>query len=671
MQSATFDEVANQLSGEGLTGNGTVALATRPKPGFFVPPTFFLTDGSDDPNPITLISARGAAGKTTTADALSERLNAPVWRLQDDTTVSHSSVHSLLVQHLSEVDPFAALQNLNHPLMIIDSLDEARARVSATSWTEFIAALAQAHRAGLRLTLLGRTRTVEELWAAFGDLGVPIRWYELSHFGSAEIPIYIDLRTQTKDPRIDIKNAAYLTAKGAITEALMKPLGASHPERFVGYPPVLDAVSQLLIGANHHALANTFQSAQFTGRVQVLEDILQKILSREEEKVKPLRDDLGLTGAYTPAEQLKWLVHDIAGGSKPDLEFIRNEASRVAYEDGIREFVLDHPFRDFNGWASPIFRAYVAARLFDEAPTRLIFDAGEESGLLFELVCESHEDPLILSEAQFAALHASLVSGQGYDSSSVVIVNEENGDFESFFVHGGEDPIAGTLEAVIDTKDSKIFNITGPLTGLSVSTKGTIQISNHGGDVVLGPELSLHADRIFVDGNQVAFGRRNDPSGSADVMLHAESEIVLPSKMLPPFPQPDVLEIMLPAGVSISYPWVKYRSDAPEEIEDVDDRAIRFLAKLMNLTRSHGHSGDRAVFYKKFQGRQGLRPEKFAAAIQVLVDHGVVYLDSDMIYVSGNWEPHRFDGKRTEGQRHLEDCLDVWRLILSDISNVI
>lgn len=121
----------------------------------------------------------------------------------------------------------------------------------------------------------------------------------------------------------------------------------------------------------------------------------------------------------------------------------------------------------------------------------------------------------------------------------------------------------------------------------------------------------------------------------------------------------------------LRYPWISYRNDSATKVEDFDVRAVRFLSKLMNLTRSHGHQGDRAVFAKKFQGRQGLRPEKFTAAVDVLKKYGVVYVDSDMIYFSKDWEQYRFDGKSSPGQRHLDDCIDAWRPVLTAIGNVL
>lgn len=237
---------------------------------------------------------------------------------------------------------------------------------------------------------------------------------------------------------------------------------------------------------------------------------------------------------------MQWLIHDIADGPPPDLSFIADVTARAAYEEAIREFRYDHPFRDNNSWSSPIFRAYVVAKLFEMAPRNLMWEAGSESGLLFEFICGSHAEPLILSETQFASLHASLIAGQWSNSDAAVIVTDVDGDFEVNFIHGSNDTVSGAVGGIIDPAIRGELTIRGPLTGLSVSIEGTINVPNEAGDIQLGPDLFLQAERISISGSQLAFGRRNDVAGAVDVSIQVESELILPQKIVPPLPQPDI-----------------------------------------------------------------------------------------------------------------------------------
>ncbi|MEA2316868.1 MAG: hypothetical protein QOD44_1057, partial [Solirubrobacteraceae bacterium] len=76
--------------------------------------------------------------------------------------------------------------------MIVDALDEARMRVSAQSWNEFLDSLARAAAGGHRFVLLGRERILEDVWVHFDDAGLSCAWYEISHFDGSQRAEYVD-----------------------------------------------------------------------------------------------------------------------------------------------------------------------------------------------------------------------------------------------------------------------------------------------------------------------------------------------------------------------------------------------------------------------------------------------------------------------------------------------
>lgn len=669
---ADFEGLVERLQGETLSGFGTSSLSVRSPEGFFVPPRFTIMEEQPD-SPIVLLSARGAAGKTTVANELSRRLDAPVWRLQDDSGVSRASVHSILVQHLKAVDPFTLLDSLTRPLLIVDSLDEARSRVSATSWAEFVDALLDSTRHGLRLLLLGRVRTLEDLWVALVDGGVQPAWYEVSHFDPQGRVSYVDSRVRLRSGRTDTTSMPYGRARDAILGALSAPMIDETADRFVGYPPVLDAVAQRLVdNPNYIAIDNEFSALRGTSRTSVLKRIIEELLLREQTKLEPLARDLLLqpSSAYAPKEQAAWLLHDLEGAPEPLALPDSTPAQRQEYLDCLKAFREDHPFRNDRDWASPVFQAYIASEEFDRAPRGAILKAGRTSGLLFELLCGEGSEELLLDETQFAALHASLLAGQWQSADASVYISSDESRFEGGF-EISSDGDNRSIRFLLSTRSAQAVSLEGPLTNLTVEVDRDILVPSEGGDVILGPDLHLNGASVLIEGNRAVFARRDHDFGAADVELQATMDLTLPPAIVAPLPRTGTVEVSPPPEMHLVYPWSEYRAQSLPALAGIDERVVRLLNKLMNLTRSHGHGGDRAVFIKKLEGRQGLPTPQFRAALDSLLRHGVIYLAGEMVFVSPDWEAHRYSGKTVPGQRSLQDVMSVWRPVLEDMTRAI
>jgi hypothetical protein len=667
-----FHDLLQRLQGNPLGGLGTDALAVRTPEGFFVPPRFTVMEDVRE-SPIVLLSARGAAGKTTVANELSRTLDAPVWRLQDDSGVSKASVHSTLVQHLNTVDPLSALDSLDSPLLIIDSLDEARARVSATSWTEFVEALLDASKHGLRLLLLGRVRTLEDLWVALVDGNTQPAWYEVSHFDTAGQVSYVDHRAEFRDNRTDTSGISYGEARDAILSALRAPMLDTEADRFVGYPPVLDAVAERLVdNPNYIATANEFSTLRDASRTSVLKRIIEELLLREQTKLSPVARDLSLdpATAYTPEEQAAWLLHDLESAPKPEVLHDCTPQQRHEYYERVASFREDHPFRNDRSWASPVFQAYIVAEEFDRAPQASILETGRTSGLLFELLCGDEAEELLLDETQFASLHASLLTGQWQSADASVSIGSDGNRFEGQFETSADGNVR-SVPFLLSTSSEQSIALQGPLTNLTVDVDRGIVVPADGADVLLGPDLHLKGETVLIEGNRAVFARRDEEQGAMEVDIQAHSELSLPPAIVAPLPRKGSVEVIPPAGIHLAYPWIEYQEQAPPSLPGIDERAVRFLDKLMNLTRTHGHKGDRAVFIKKLEGRQPLPTREFRAALQCLVSHGVIYIESEMVFVSHSWETHRYNGKSVPGQRSLDDVMHVWRPILEEITEAI
>jgi len=150
-----FEDLVGRLPAGRLPGTNQEAFAVASPAETFVAPTLRVVEEASQPH-ITLISARGATGKSTLARELSSVTGAPLWRLDADLTVSADALASRLSRYLGPDDPVARFRSADGAFVIIDSLDEARLRVSGASWAEYMRSLAEVAADGHRFVLFGR-----------------------------------------------------------------------------------------------------------------------------------------------------------------------------------------------------------------------------------------------------------------------------------------------------------------------------------------------------------------------------------------------------------------------------------------------------------------------------------------------------------------------------------
>lgn len=682
MTSLPFTDLAAALAGTGLSGAPSEVFGVPAPAGFFVDPVLAVKEGFGDlDSSIVLVSARGAAGKSRTATELAIRSAAPLWRLERDAAVSGAALPLKLNSYLSQIDALADIASRGeHPALFIDSLDEARSRVSSQSWEEFLDSVAEAAACGLRIVLFGRDRTLEEVWVKLADAGQKIAWLEVSHFPPESQRDYIDARVLDRGADVDTCDIQYLRARDTILAALAGSVDDATAETFVGYAPVLDAVAELLRREkNHYKLMQEFEGESGASRhVEVLRKVLIGLLERDQRKLAPLAADLGLDEAviYTPAEQLVWLWHDLTGTPAPDLRAISESSKRHDYQVKVRQFLDDHPFRAERTWASVVFEAFAAAeRLGQGLPTTTLIDVGSHSGLLFDFVASAASpDELLIDEGQFAALHSSILSGESTESEAMV-----------FACSVGEDEYEGTMKvsrpsgnvslsfSLVAEREGELM-LSGPLEALTLTTPKSIRISALTSGRVIGPDLFLRCGALAIEGTEARFARVSQGPGGdlADVKVEVTSSSVSVPPVISVHPLPDSFEMAVPEETSLIYPWVQYRVSLSDQREiDIRSRAIRFLSKLQSLARSHGHSDGRATFFMKLQGRQPLKSEQLRAVLDVLVSLGAVRLDGELVFLTEEADQHRFSGKAVEGQRSIEQEWDYWRPIVDAVEQVI
>lgn len=667
------------LPSGGIIGRDGDAFGIAPKFEGFVAPSFKEREVIRDPR-VLLVSARGATGKSVLARRLSTMTQAPLWRLDAGKAVSADALSGRLDDYLGP-SGLAKFKKQPGGLIIVDALDEARIRVSGASWEEFLDSLAGVADQGRRLVLLGRERIAEEVWMHLTDAGVGTSWYELSHFAAEQQATYVDQGVRRLGD-LNTDKPTYQEARDAVLLALSRAVGPGSADSFVGYAPVLDAVVRLLAKTNHLNVKNEFLSnASGRERIHVLTNILTTLLTREHAKVATAIAELGLepSAGYRPSEQIEWLAHELMAGRPPALDWCPTE-SRATYAATIGEFLKDHPFRDENRWASPVFSAFIGAELFGDPLLRdALMNVGNTTGLLFEFTVNLGAAST-LDEWQFAALQTSMFAGESRELEAAVAISVESASVPADTASGelvvfDDQAARGTAFDLVLEEEGEL-RLFGPTASLSVDFPGRVEVSPAAPGHGLGPDcfircssLHVHGDRVEVRGRThvaSSFGTSQDSGVSLEVSTAIRFDGSLEGS-----PRRDEFEIRAPESISLTYPWVDYRGAWIAPTEDSDERAVRLVKMLMNLLRNHGHVGLKAAYDKKLQGRQSVKGSEFIEAVAQLEKHGVIEHANNMLFLQPSWEQHRFDGKGRPGMPSLEDKADVWDPVLKSISNVL
>lgn len=654
----------------------------RPSPEFrvcerlqkFVPPTLGIQDEQHEAI-ATLISARGATGKSTLARQLSADTKLPLWSLENDKAVSGDALGMRLTSYLHVPDPMAAIKSGVLGGLIIDSMDEARLLVTGQSWEEFLSSLFDFANAGLHIVILGRVRTIEDVWLSFAaDRGAMIRSCEISHFDREQQVEYVNLRALDES---GVSTSAYESARDAVLNSLRNANDLSAGDEFVGYAPVLDAVSRLVAdGENHKAVINDFgRSSSRSKRIEVLKHILDVLLQREQTKLELVAKDLGLDTerTYRPDEQLDWLAHEFLGGPPPDTDWCPMNV-RSDYLEKLQGFREEHPFRSGRAWVSPVFASFVAARRVDTVDSVEFRRTGNQSGLLFEFMASAAEpNQLLIDEPRLAGLQASLIAGQWRGADATIGVDTTGGD-ELECVRARlslveSHDVKRTLTADVLLETSGLLLLYGPLVNISAVFPATIRIrADDATSLNLGPDVFIKAHRVEFDASSLQISRGTE-EGEEQFGVEIEVDQSFEANCsVSQNVQSSDFTIAVPDHVKLPYPWVSFRSELiSEPTHGGDPRARRFLDKLMSLARRHGH-GERAVFLMKLQGRQGLIDQDFQHALQALVDLGVVRVSADMVFINSEWEQYRYDGKGRPGMPSYDDHREVWEPVVIEIS---
>ena len=609
---------------------------------------------------ILLVSAHGAAGKSTLARHVSFSHHIPLWDLALSKPIADNSITGLVSTFYESkfLEMLPGLQR-GEQCILMDGLDEARSKTSEKGFEAFLDDMSKLSKKGVKpvFVVFGRNRSIEDAWSYLVGKSINVQLLVINPFTTSDAERYIDniaLNTNATSHRKE-----YEEAKKLIFSKLRKSFRTGKEQEsflnFIGYPPVLEAIGVLLAEErNYIRLIQELQGeTEGDHEVNLLIRICEYILTREKsEKVLPNvlseiitraqpRDREMMTQeVYSVEDQCERIASTLAGH-----EFINHHipdlALRAAFEDGIQSFFTEHPFLIGHKMKSPVFDAYVFSVLAsgncDSELLRLFADILQPNNFVLSflrvLVAGRKIRPDILG---YLVDCTTEISGYGF-KTTVSIESQSYNDFIEDKVTDSELEISvrekETQQELFsfraDISASNTISIKDSIEDLLIVVPCDIRISS-GMQFIANGFNSISARMVSLSMNELIVGTTRDESSSPCLLIEAEE---VRADVRTVYANGE-LGITIHGDTVLGYPLVAFTK---KEDLDLPDEAIKRkylrLRRILSEFRSHS-KGQLAKYKEKIENRRVLKDTNGEKVLAALVGSGVLYLEYPMYIIN-------------------------------------
>jgi hypothetical protein len=621
-------------------------------------------DFNDLSQNVWLIAAPGAVGKSTLAKEICAATNAVYLDLATATTVAGN----YLVGGLVKAGLWDAWQ-AGQSTLLVDALDEARLRVTQSSFEDFLADVANVAGArGVPIVLLGRVNIVEEAWAILNEksgLNPPIFDIELFQPQRAKtfVQAAIGRLAKVTDPKtgrrtylhlegaLDAHHAVYEKAASSLVDHLTKETSADG-RQFAGYAPVLEAVATVIASESNPAKIDDAIESIFKG--QVLGRVTSEVIIREAGKLSTQLaatvSGLDPVGLYGAEEQLSRLACLVLGAGNPKVPTSLPQHAVAAYEEAVQSLLPQHPFLDSRTQkpAGAVFGACILAGALtgqdkDVARAAQRFASGgpnTPNPFLLTFYKQALDGQSVIPAEHVGLLYASLEATAG--AGDVVRLSAE-----------GEGSLAVEMSLVPQVGEEEIHEFTTVpgselrfgrrVGGITVDADDVDIELGDGGQLELVAPVVLRARNLMLNckelvvkaDHQKADHQKADHQKADDQVVHIEAaQAIADPSLRPPTVRPGVkLQVSWPD--SKVYPWNPF---AATDGEDPDPRmadAQRALRRLCISFRSHS-KGRLARFKGKIEHFRMTKGDLGVALRERLLADKVLTLEGEMYFLEPN-----------------------------------
>lgn len=644
--------------------------------------------------PVVLISAVGASGKTSTALALSYDTGIPILDLSKHKPVGDNTLSGILIEHYPEnvAGILAGLKNGTCGI-IIDGIDEGRSKVTEEGFEAFLDNIIKLTKGAERtsIVMLGRGQTLLNTWCYLDDNDVDTGFLQLEPFDIEQAKKYIDIHVG--EPRSGQKTT-YAQARDEILATLSAAFKAADGKKdefiaFLGYPPVLDAISTLLRReGNYHKIRQDLAGGAGDNlEVNLLIRIGDYLLDREQKEkaqvnfvndiANKIGGELGQTlknSLYNKEEQCARVLAQTLGISLKQ-QYIADPVINQEYENALETMCSDHPFLQENILRNPVFSSVSIARclLGDiEEYKEIAIKYSEQnppSYLLLYIMGALHNGGAI-PLAACNMLIQSCSDFLGMDAKVAIDLEGDSWDDQ-------EEHNLVELEITIDRKNKdqlKKFLFKSEANSQDTFTLGPLLV---GARVRLPCNVNIHGEKridvfddCLVTGKVVNFNspelaisrisNNQENVGPIPSGLIVESERIT-GNVAKIFSRDTQMMIFCEQS-DIEYPLVKYvfQPSSSKMNPDVQEKYNR-LRRIFVDFRSHSKGG-LAKYRAKVEHRRVVKNDMGRAVLEALINDGILTCDNRFYYVqpaqmSDKIGIHWEDLKRRKTTPQLEEYL--------------
>ncbi len=542
--------------------------------------------------------------------------------------------------------------------MIIDALDEGYIKTTVDGFYAFldnivkIAATAQ----GTPFVLLGRTNVVELATLYFEEQGVKVAFLQIEPFTIDSAKVFIDkhVESEAKERFVEQYKAVRDYIVDAIGGFFKNQSEINHKQylQFIGYAPVLLAISTLLNrNNNYHALLEDLKSNN-RQNVKLVIDIIEEILKRDkEDKINEIllpqllnnRDDsfkdMAFKNAYSIEEQcIRLLCKQL--NINLNIPVTHDTYFDIEYNKQISSWLNEHPFLSNGKIQNVVFESYIIARLikitkYKDYVFQYLKSSFRNAYMLFYIYDELADKNRTIDKEFIPYLFESLkaLDKKGHYSSMELTVQKVDKSTKDIICE------LEFFKAGITTDDYSYSVYTNCADTLYVGT----EINNM--TIDLPVTVGISADKV--DCTPPAYIKCNTIECTASEILlnagvHDESVVLECNNFCVKCGNNGTLPILTNKGRmdgkqfqlicknQLSYPFVQYSAHALEDSipTDIQDKYQK-MRRLLLMFRSHS-KGDLARYKDKIDNRIG-NSNIGKKVLDALIEKGILY-SKEMLY---------------------------------------
>jgi hypothetical protein len=622
----------------------------------FVEAELRLREGYDDLTvPIWLVAAPGAVGKSTLAKEISARTGAVYLDLAKADTVAGNYLTGGLVKN-----DLLALWQAQNTTILIDALDEARLRVTQSSFEDFLKDMAGLGlKRTLPIVLFGRVGIIEEAWLALSDAGLNCPVFDIDFFDTARANRFVVAALERLAKKagyeafaasLGTHSAVYSDAAARLVSGLEKASGADG-NRFAGYAPVLEAVATVLAGVSNPAKLNDTVQQAMQGKI--LQQLADQVLEREAAKLRAQLPNV-IPGnvketLYAPREQLDRLIALVLGTVAPPLPTTLAQHHLAFYDTAVKNFVPQHPFLDGTGHqpSGAVFAAVLIAQALFSASSETVTGAEKQAGngphtpnpflIDFYLGHASQkwgDNPVIPPEHVILLYESVKARAAVGDIVQLTIEGEEENDEADAEIQvvGAETRVSDRPNRIrFRTSQAGVLRFGRQVNSVSVEAPHLDVIIGSGNPVEVIPPVSLNIARLSFNCSELVVQRGDNALQSDDAAVMIEAQRLLESKVAsaPLVRKGTELSVSWPGAYS--YPWTSFATDSNRAEEQHIEPALRSLRRLVLAFRSHS-KGRLARFQDKIEHVRITKGPGEAIRRRMMRD-GILSLEGNMYFL--------------------------------------